>query len=165
MVFINPYNLTYDDDLYSMEPTSNLFRADIMTYLNIFGALYVLIHSIFLRRMLVNMTGELDKAEVSPQDFGVIVRNIPLNTTPESLKVQVEKQFNDEVKVAYVNYCYDITQMLELNEKIEQHSKHLAEYKLYLKKEMKAKHLSKKMFLENVDQIPKPEVSSGMCGN
>lgn len=65
MVFINPYNLTYTS-MYSTDTTSNLFRADIMVYLNIIGAIYVLIHSIFLRRMLVSMSGELDKAEVSP---------------------------------------------------------------------------------------------------
>lgn len=165
MVFVNPYNLTYQNQLYSTDTNSNLFRADIMTYLNMLGAIYVLIHSIFLRRMLVNMSGELDKAEVSPQDYGVIVRNIPLNTTADSLKVQVEKQFNDEVKVAYVNLCYDITKMIELNTKIEHCSKNLAFYKLYLKKEMIKKHLSKKMFLDNTDQIPKPKVKKGHCGS
>jgi hypothetical protein len=33
------------------------------------------------------------------------------------LKEQVEKKF-PEAKVAYVNLCYDITQMVEFNKKI-----------------------------------------------
>lgn len=162
MVFINPYNLTYTS-MYTTDTTSNLFRADIMAYLNILGAIYVLIHSIFLRRMLVSMSGELDKAEVSPQDYGLVVRDIPKETTPDSLKVQIEKQFNDEVKVAYVNYCYDITEMLALGEKIEGFSKDLAHYRLYLKKELKSRHLSKQMFLNDINQVPQPEVKRGLC--
>lgn len=92
-----------------------------------------------------------------------MVRNIPKETTSESLKVQVEKQFNDEVKVAYVNLCYDITEMLALGSKIEEFSKDLAYYKLYLKKEMKTRHLSKKMFLDNTSLVPSPDVKRGLC--
>lgn len=92
-----------------MDRSSNLFRADLIVYLNILGVVYMLFHSIFLRRLLVKLSLEIDKKETSPSDFAIVVRNIPKNVSKDSLKVQIEKMFNDEVKVSYVNLCYDIT--------------------------------------------------------
>jgi hypothetical protein len=40
-------------------------------------------HSIYLRRLLVNLSFELDKKEVSPSDFAIVVRNIPKNMTKD----------------------------------------------------------------------------------
>jgi len=51
------------------------------------------------------------------------------------------------VKVAYVNLCYDITQMVEFNKTLQELSKQKGAYKLYLKKEMKMKGLNKKGLL------------------
>lgn len=68
-----------------MNKKSNLFRADIIVYLNILGVVYMLLHSIYLRRMLVGMGLEIDRKEISPSDFAVVVRNIPIGTTKDSL--------------------------------------------------------------------------------
>ena len=78
-----------------MDRSSNLFRADLIVYLNILGVVYMLFHSIFLRRLLVGLSLEIDKKETSPSDFAIVVRNIPKNVTKDSLKVQIEKMFND----------------------------------------------------------------------
>jgi hypothetical protein len=91
-VFRNPYNATYKI-LFSMDRSSNLFRADLIVYLQILGVVYMLYHSIMLRRLLVGLSLELDKNLTSPSDFGVVVRNITPNVTKESLKVQIEKIF------------------------------------------------------------------------
>lgn len=93
-VFRNPYNATYKI-LFSMDKSSNLFRADLIVYLNILGVVYMLFHSIFLRRLLVGLSHEIDKKEISPSDFAIVVRNIPKGYTKDSLKVQIEKNFND----------------------------------------------------------------------
>jgi hypothetical protein len=58
--------------------------------LNILGVLYVLLHSIFLRRILVKMSIDLDKKEVSPSDFAIVVRNIPSTMNKDQLKAELE---------------------------------------------------------------------------
>lgn len=64
-------DLIDDDDL--------ILYADIVVYLNTAGIVYLLLHSIYLRRMLINMNIELDEDEVSPNDFALIARNLPTN--------------------------------------------------------------------------------------
>jgi hypothetical protein len=44
-MFRNPFNATYLK-LFSTDKNSNLFRADVVVYLNIVGVLYMLLHSI-----------------------------------------------------------------------------------------------------------------------
>jgi hypothetical protein len=75
-MFRNPYNATYQV-LWSSNTKSNLTRADIVVFLQILGVVYMLAHSVYLRRLLVGLSLELDKKEISPSDFAVVVRNIP----------------------------------------------------------------------------------------
>ena len=91
-VFRNPYNAT-PNILWTTNKASNLFRSDIVVYLNIIGVIYVLLHSIYLRRMLVGMSIELDKKDVSPSDYGIVVRNLPKDITKETLIRQIEEKF------------------------------------------------------------------------
>lgn len=108
-VFRNPYNATLNI-LWSKDNKSNLFRSDLIVYLNIIGVLYVLFHSIYLRKLLVGMSFDLDKKEISPSDFGVVVRYEPKNLTKEKIKEEIEKRFADKgVKVEYVNPCFNIS--------------------------------------------------------
>jgi len=96
MVFTNPNNETITS-MWSKDSKSYLFRADVMAYLNILGIIYVLIHSICLRKMLNNMTTELDNADISPKDYGILVKKIPKTTTSDDLKKMIENEFNNEV--------------------------------------------------------------------
>ena len=57
--------------------------ADAILYLNAAGILYLLIHSIYVRRMLVAYNQELDEDAVSPSDFTIIARHLPKNLTPD----------------------------------------------------------------------------------
>jgi hypothetical protein len=108
-LFRNPYNATFNV-LWEVNRESNLFRADVVVFLNIIGVIYMLIHSIYLRRVLVGMSIELDRKEISPSDFAILVRNLPKDVSKEKLKESVEKKFADRgVTVSYVNLCYDIT--------------------------------------------------------
>lgn len=161
-LFQNPNMTDYDTEMWSKDKTSYLYKADIYVYFNILGVIYVLLHSLYLRRMLVQTTAELDKIEISPSDFGLIVRNIPPSVTKDSLKVQIEKQFNDEVKVVYVNLCYDISQMLELDKKVKDLSKQLGFYKLHLKREMKKRRITKKQIKEQPSLIAPPDFKTGL---
>jgi hypothetical protein len=51
----NPYNATFIK-LFSADKNSNLFRADLIVYINILGVVYMLLHSIYLRKYLVGMS-------------------------------------------------------------------------------------------------------------
>ena len=54
-MFRNPYNATFIK-LFSADKNSNLFRADLIVYINILGVVYMLLHSIYLRKYLVGMS-------------------------------------------------------------------------------------------------------------
>jgi hypothetical protein len=84
-MFRNPFNATYKK-YFSADKNSNLFRADIIVYLNILGVIYMLIHSIYLRRLLVSMSIDVDRQEISPSDFAILVRNLPKDVSKEKLK-------------------------------------------------------------------------------
>jgi hypothetical protein len=56
---------------------------------------------------------------VTPSDFALVVRNIPLDITKERLIQLVEDRFSrSKVKVAYVNMCYNIEDIFKANSKI-----------------------------------------------
>jgi hypothetical protein len=77
------------------------------------------------------------------------------------LKAEIER-ITPGAKVQYVNLCYDISQMVELDKKIKELSKDKGFYKLYLKKEMKLRGLKKEAVKSNPLIIPPPEVSAGL---
>lgn len=81
-MFRNPYNATFKR-LFSADTSSNLFRADVIVFFNIIGMVYMLFHSIYLRRLLVGTSIELDKKEISPNDFAILVRGLPLDCTKD----------------------------------------------------------------------------------
>jgi hypothetical protein len=73
-----------------------------------------------------------------------------LDTTKEKLTKLVEKRFSrQQVKVVYVNMCYNIEDIVKFNSKITDLVKKKGAYKLHLKKEMKTRGLSKKQLLQN----------------
>jgi hypothetical protein len=90
--------------------------SDAIVYLNAVGIVYLLIHSIWLRKYLISFNRELDEDVVSPSDFTIIARQLPRNLTPDQFKEKFEKQFSKYgVKVASVNYCYNIEKMYACN--------------------------------------------------
>lgn len=52
--------------------------------------------------------------------------------------------------------------MVELNEKIKHYSKELGYFRLYLKKEMKQRHITKHMIIMDPTLIPNPVISEGL---
>jgi hypothetical protein len=113
-------------------------------YFNMFGVVYLLLHSIWLRKNLVALHLDLDRKEVSPSDFAILVRNIGLNTTKQSLQEAFEKRFQHlKLTVSYVNLCYNIEEMVSLQSQIKKLVKQKGFYKLSVKKQMKTNGLGK----------------------
>lgn len=159
-MFRNPYNATFNV-LWSSDTKSNLTRADVIVFLQILGVVYMLAHSIYLRKLLVGLSLELDKKEISPSDFAVVVRNIPRTMGRDGLKQEIEKLVPGS-KVQYVNLCYNIDKIVELDKKIKELSKQRGFYKLYLKKQIKEKGIKKEDLKSNPQLIPPPQVSDGL---
>jgi hypothetical protein len=94
---------------------------------------------------------------VTPSDFALVVRNIPLDITKERLIQLVEDRFSrSKVKVAYVNMCYNIEDIFKANSKITELAKMKGFYKLHLKKEMKARGIKKRQMLQQPELVEPP---------
>ena len=103
------------------------------------------------------MAQRLDNKEATPSDYALVVRNIPKNITKEQITEEIEKRFSvGNVKVAYVNMCYNIEDIVSLNSRITELVKLKGYYKLHLKKEMKARGIKKRQLLQQPDQIEPP---------
>jgi hypothetical protein len=101
---------------YAFTVSNTEAMADALMYFNMLGIGYLLIHTIFMRKSLVKMASDLDHKEVTPSDFALLVRNIPKDMTKEKLIELLETRFvKGQVKVSYINMCYDITDMVKLN--------------------------------------------------
>lgn len=68
-----------------------------------------------------------------------------------------------DVKIASVNYCYDIRQMIECNKKLKDLTRKRGIYKLHLKKYMKEHNLTKAQVQANPELVPVPSIKSGLC--
>jgi len=98
----------------------NLTYTNVIMYMNIFGVVFLTLFSVYLRRKLSAMAEILDENEVTPSDFALLVRHLPGDWTKEKLQGVIEDHFKQlNVKVNYINFCYEIAEMIELNEKME----------------------------------------------
>jgi hypothetical protein len=92
---------------------------DALMSVNIIGVVFITIYSVYVRRKLQKMASVLDENEVSPSDYALLVRHIPLEWSKEKLEGVLEEHFKlYGLNVNYVNFCYDITEMVKLNKKM-----------------------------------------------
>jgi hypothetical protein len=54
---------------------------DVVMYLNCVAIVYLIIHSIYMRRMLLKLKCDIDEEEVTASDFVVLARGLPKNLT------------------------------------------------------------------------------------
>jgi hypothetical protein len=66
---------------------------DIVMYLNCVAIVYLLCHSIYLRRRLVRLNIAIDQGAITASDFAVLARNLPANKEPKELKILIEEMF------------------------------------------------------------------------
>jgi hypothetical protein len=60
--------------------------AHIIQYLNVAGIGLLLIFSIYMRRLIIKVNFKLDEEHITPSDFTIIVRDLPLKLTRQELK-------------------------------------------------------------------------------
>jgi hypothetical protein len=66
-----------------MEKNNDLYLGDIMIYFNIGGIIISIIYSVIMMRNMIRLHVNLDKEKVTPSDYAVVVRNIPIDMSPE----------------------------------------------------------------------------------
>jgi hypothetical protein len=54
-------------------------------YLNVFGVVFLTLFSVYVRRKLSTMAEILDENEVTPSDFALLIRHVPLDWTKDKL--------------------------------------------------------------------------------
>ncbi len=92
---------------------------DALMGMNIIGVVFITIYSVYVRRKLQQMASVLDENEVSPSDYALVVRHVPLDWSKEKLEGVLEEHFKlYGLNVNYVNFCFDITEMVKLNKKM-----------------------------------------------
>jgi hypothetical protein len=50
---------------------------------------------------------------ITPADYTVFAENVPGNHSEEELKKKIEKYYKG-VKVVYINYCYNVSNMVKV---------------------------------------------------
>jgi hypothetical protein len=85
--------------------------------LNLIMIIVIIIGSIVLRQIQNKLIGEIDEKNVTPADFGVMVTHLPLNKTQEEVKEWL-RGFYTDLDVVYVNYCYDIKEIVRIVRKL-----------------------------------------------
>ena len=147
-----------------MENDNNsVYLGDVLIYFNMAGILIVIIYSIFERRRLVRMEIDLDKEEVTPSDYGVIVRNVGLETTQEELKRTIEQKYTMfKTNVVYINYCYNIDDMVECNKKMADLLREKSLFKIHYRREMKARGITREQLKTDPTLIKPPTIRTGI---
>jgi hypothetical protein len=92
------------------------------------GIAYLYLHSICMRRSLKKTGLDLDKDFVSPADFAVYAQNLDKNMTQDELKQEIEQKYG-QVKVIYINFCYNIDEMIKVAAELTQLYRYLGIYK------------------------------------
>lgn len=98
---------------------------EIQQYLNLLTAVIIMIVLIFFRRSQRVLNAEIDISQQTPQDYSIIVRNIP-----KGLKINYEKELiqlfthssvpGHTIQVRKINLIYDIEEIEEIEHKIQE---------------------------------------------
>ena len=89
---------------------------------------------------------------------------MPLDWSKEKLEGVLEDHFKlYGLNVNYVNFCFDITEMVKLNKKMGELIKLKNLVKQHLKKGMKEKGINKRILIQDPSQIVLPKYWKSLC--
>ncbi len=141
----------------SLSKADKIKYLDIILYLNSVGIIVLLIFSIAVRRKLIRINNDLDESQLTPSDYSVIARNLPLDLDPKDLKEKLQEELgHHDVKIVYVNPTYKIEEMVNLTAKLKHEHRKRALFKVHRKKYMKTNNLTKEAVTADPTLIPEP---------
>lgn len=93
--------------------------------------------------MMAKRSLELDANDDTLGDYSVIVRDIPLDMSKDQLKTSIEdKHSSFKVKVAYINYIYNIEELVECDQEEIKLRTYNSLYKVNIKKQCMQKNIT-----------------------
>ncbi len=139
----------------------------IISICNCVSIIGMLIFSVVIRTMINRMNIDLDKGSLTPSDYCCIVSNLPVNKTQAEIKERFEKHFKQyNIEVAYVNYAYNIEDMVRYTNQLKDLLKKKGIYKVKRKQFGKKNDIPHKELKENPKLFTHPPtVRDGICGS
>ena len=109
-------------------------KASVTLQIALNSVLLILIFlgSILLRYLQIKLINEIDEKNITPSDFGVMVTGLPKNHDQDSVSEWFKTHFED-LEIVYINYCYDINEMVTLARRLNNFNQirsYLKAYKL-----------------------------------
>lgn len=57
--------------------------SEVIKYLCMVGVIYLLVHSVYIRKFMLKMGNDLDTEAITAQDFSIIARHLPNNLSKD----------------------------------------------------------------------------------
>lgn len=112
--------------------------------LNLVGIVFFLVYSVYLRNKLSRVQNELDKCIYTASDFAVICRGLADDCDQDCLKMMIEEKFSMfGLKVAYVNYTYDVEDFIKATQRLNILQRKLAIWTKYKNRIMNKNNYTK----------------------
>jgi len=129
----------------------------IQPYFHHFIIIAILFYSVYIRKRVMDLAGEIDEQTVTPADFTVMVYNIPKKITEEDLKDYFEKLLpNLEIKkVVYAYSISEIVHLLRIKSSLEDKKAFIEIFKKDYLKELKK--TQEQAEAEGIDLSPPPD--------
>lgn len=132
------------------------------TYLNFGVIVIILILTNVLRRRQLAIEKKIDEQNLTPPDFTVYVMNLPLDKT-EQETIEWFKEYDPELDIQKVNYCYDIKEIVKKLRELDKWQKMKNYVEFYRQRKCKELGLSEKEAREKGHEIDPPRVDYDYC--
>ena len=130
---------------------------DIGEYINSFVVLFLIVLVRYFRKLQIEFAVDCEEREPTPEDFTLVVRNIPKDALKETdIALEIKKFFTKNgiekgtVNIKKVNLCYDFREIIFLKAKIGEKIK---EKQRYLKLKHNGKVIDENVFKKVDEEI------------
>ena len=138
----------------------NIIAQQVLTILMIIS---IILGSMFLRHYQKKVANEIDESNITPSDYGLMVTGIPLNKTQQEV-VEFFKGLYPDLDVVYVNYCYDVKDIVREVRRLTDLQQKKAYLLSYKKKMLRRSGMTEdEANTNNIDLHP-PSVRYCCCG-
>jgi len=136
---------------------------NIQLGLNLLFICILIFSSIILRLVQNKMIKDIDERNLTPSDFGVMATNLPLNKSKEEVEQWIKSHF-ESFEIVYINYCYDIKEIVKVIRKLTFLKQMEAYLNAYKKKKLKELGINEKEAIyRNKDLSPPPTKRCFCC--
>jgi len=126
------------------------------TILNFIFIFVIILGSVLLRKLQNKVINEIDEKNLTPSDFCVMATGLPVNKTQDEV-IAYLKEILPSIEVCYVNYCYDIKEIVTTARKLRNLNNVKSYILAYRKRKLKDLNKSEgEAAAEDIDLHPPP---------